>query len=663
MVKTVIFSNDGEMDAYAADFAMALCSAGEINLVGIVPDAGAGNTVIPNEYPIIFDYGKQEYEEAVGKARRSGMLNTPPVAAGAHRALDRPASGLIDDTTPYNLPGSQMIINEANKRTTKDPLYICTGGALTAVANAYLIDPTITDKIVVMSIMGDESSMNGYNCKIDTWAAYIVLTKFEYIQFQETKNKPKITKEELAGLGVPESEMKRFMIAKDPMPGTYAFQDSCDTTPLIGIMRDDFITSSKKVSFSHWEPAAVYGNSYPFVPFFKDDPDGSATIVLTANVDVGTNEFWRGISNPAAYKGTIIQQSPSKTHAIPGTIDAVDFDNGGLGVAFYNQLPASWWLYRLDLNMDSNYLDANVGLVGDKYVLKNISSGDWWKYTVDISEPGDYDISVDLSNAELSIGGKTFTDTVHLEAGTHIMKISATSDATEFGEILIQKTQDEPVIIPHDELSIIYVDSEETTTEIDGSAANVLDGKPGTYWHTEWAVSKPPHPHEIQVNLGRIYDVSGFRYLPRQDISDNGNIKDFEFYVSNDVNNWGAPVVTGTLINQKPEQVISFEAKQGRYIKFVALSEFRSNGDVTSISELNIFGVPCETKPCDGIVCPMAGLYHLQCNPVTGQCEPSEQIAEISTDKVPTDTDLIATHLFETGIGLITLAIKMKEDL
>ena len=45
-------------------------------------------------------------------------------------------------------------------------------------------------------------------------------------------------------------------------------------------------------------------------------------------------------------------------------------------------------------------------------------------------------------------------------------------------------------------------------------------------------------PHAITINLGRLYDLTAFRYLPRQDGSACGWIKDYAFYVSADGVNW-----------------------------------------------------------------------------------------------------------------------------
>src|SRR3954468_745381 len=76
-----------------------------------------------------------------------------------------------------------------------------------------------------------------------------------------------------------------------------------------------------------------------------------------------------------------------------------------------------------------------------------------------------------------------------------------------------------------------FVDSQ----EIAGYAAvNAFDGNVGSIWHTQWQAASPAPPHEIQIDLGATYSVSGFRYLPRQDGALFGDIGNYDFYVSID---------------------------------------------------------------------------------------------------------------------------------
>jgi len=138
---------------------------------------------------------------------------------------------------------------------------------------------------------------------------------------------------------------------------------------------------------------------------------------------------------------------------------------------------------------------------------------------------------------------------------------------------------------------LVYVDSEEMG-DVDRPATNSFDGDPDTFWHTEWSLTDPDpaHPHEIQIDLGGFYDICGFRYLPRQDDSENGMIDEYKFYVSNDSSNWGTAVAGGTLTKDKTEKQVSFDRALGQYVRLVALSEVNGN-PWTSIAELNVLAV------------------------------------------------------------------------
>ena len=64
-------------------------------------------------------------------------------------------------------------------------------------------------------------------------------------------------------------------------------------------------------------------------------------------------------------------------------------------------------------------------------------------------------------------------------------------------------------------------------------------------------------PHEIRIDLGASYNLTAFQYLPRQDGSANGWIKDYEFYVSTDGVNWGSAVIRGNFRLREPEHQLS----------------------------------------------------------------------------------------------------------
>jgi hypothetical protein len=141
-------------------------------------------------------------------------------------------------------------------------------------------------------------------------------------------------------------------------------------------------------------------------------------------------------------------------------------------------------------------------------------------------------------------------------------------------------------------LKLVKVDSEETTGE-DGKGANAVDGKPDTFWHTQWQDASPAHPHEIVIALGSATKIKGLTYLPRQDDNDHGNIKEYEVYLSKDGKDFGKPVKTGELENSKDKKTIEFDPAETAFVKLVAKSEV--NGEAwTSAAEIGV--VPADEK-------------------------------------------------------------------
>jgi hypothetical protein len=135
-------------------------------------------------------------------------------------------------------------------------------------------------------------------------------------------------------------------------------------------------------------------------------------------------------------------------------------------------------------------------------------------------------------------------------------------------------------------LKVVRVDSEETAGE-NGKGANAVDGDTSTIWHTQWQDAGPPCPHEIVIELTQPVTIRGFTYLARQDESENGTIKDYEFYVSKDGDEFGLPVAKGMFDGGKDLKTVNFPPKQCRFVKLKALSEI--NGEPwTSAAEIGV---------------------------------------------------------------------------
>ena len=135
-------------------------------------------------------------------------------------------------------------------------------------------------------------------------------------------------------------------------------------------------------------------------------------------------------------------------------------------------------------------------------------------------------------------------------------------------------------------LKFVKADSEETAGE-DGKGANAVDGDTNTLWHTQWQDDSPPCPHEIVIELVSPSTIKAFTYLPRQDDIENGTIKDYEFYVSDDGVDFGQPVSKGTFENSKDLKTVGFDPKKCRFIKLKALSEV-NDAAWTSAAEIGV---------------------------------------------------------------------------
>lgn len=135
-------------------------------------------------------------------------------------------------------------------------------------------------------------------------------------------------------------------------------------------------------------------------------------------------------------------------------------------------------------------------------------------------------------------------------------------------------------------LKVVRVDSEETSGE-DGKGANAVDGDTNTFWHTQWQDASPPCPHEIVIELIPATTIKGFTYLPRQDDSDHGQIRDYEFYVSKDGDDFGLPVAKGSFDDGKELKTVTFAPQECRFIKLKALSEI-NGGPWTSAAEIGV---------------------------------------------------------------------------
>ena len=118
-------------------------------------------------------------------------------------------------------------------------------------------------------------------------------------------------------------------------------------------------------------------------------------------------------------------------------------------------------------------------------------------------------------------------------------------------------------------------------------AANAIDGKADTIWHTPWGDQAKPMPHHLVIDLGSEVALSGLNYLARQD-SGEGRCLDCDVYVSNDSNVWGKAVASVQWQNSDQWQALQFkQVVKARYLKVVVKSAV-GNVAYTHIAELDV---------------------------------------------------------------------------
>ena len=196
-----------------------------------------------------------------------------------------------------------------------------------------------------------------------------------------------------------------------------------------------------------------------------------------------------------------------------------------------------------------------------------------------LGDPGSYNVTLTLTQNE-----QTYTRTVYNMVTT--TTCPSLDDCSN------------PAKIPKDNWSLIYVDSEEPGQY----GSNAFDGDDETIWHTAWSTVEPdtPHPHEIQVDMDTVFEVHSFTYLPRQ-IGPNGRIKDYEIYLSEDNEDWGTAVKTGTWPNSTAPQTLSINPPVlAQYFRLVGLSEV-NDGAWSSVAEITLNGCYEEEQITEGI--------------------------------------------------------------
>jgi hypothetical protein len=95
---------------------------------------------------------------------------------------------------------------------------------------------------------------------------------------------------------LPDTALRTWMFEKHhPTNGLPGNRDG-DAAPAIGLMRSDYVRAITRVAFSRW----VISDQRE-VPAFAENPSGRAILITGADSNAASDEWWRALTNPAAY--------------------------------------------------------------------------------------------------------------------------------------------------------------------------------------------------------------------------------------------------------------------------------------------------------------------------------------------------------------------------
>lgn len=283
---TILFG-DGFVDNWQGEYALLYAATGRLSLVGIVVNTGP---MWPNTESLMAGW-----QEMTAAASKSGMKNVPTPMASLGPTLVRPANGDIDSTQGNASKGAHFIV-EASQELARSyrPLVVLTGCRLTDVADAYLLDPTVVDRVVVVSALGSVTATGGLmgiaNGEMDPWADVIVASKFRYIQVS-TYYDPMSD--------VPADLLQQLLAnpfatwIKNKQPKVWDDLDASDQNAVSALVLPQFVTGVQKVAFQ----LPTSGN----LPSLIKDDRGPILLVTQVSGAIATSTLWQMVLDLLTY--------------------------------------------------------------------------------------------------------------------------------------------------------------------------------------------------------------------------------------------------------------------------------------------------------------------------------------------------------------------------
>lgn len=284
----VILSNDGPHDNWFGEYALLLAEARDLTVAGIVVSAGGS-------WPDL-DANLSGWQELLTRARESGLDSVPDPIRSENQPLARPDDDVIDSTVPNASAGARFIVETSLELSRPGrPVVVVTGGRLTDVADAYLIDPGVAERVIVVSSLGtgfgdgEVARMGIPNGEMDPWADAIVVQRFPYVQASAYYDQlTDVPAERSADL--PDNPFGEWIRAKQTQVLDNAV--ASDQVSVLAVALPAFTRQATRASFAGWSGSE---------PTLAPDANGQAWIVTNSDSAAATARFWQILLDPATF--------------------------------------------------------------------------------------------------------------------------------------------------------------------------------------------------------------------------------------------------------------------------------------------------------------------------------------------------------------------------
>jgi len=279
----ILLTNDSFYDNWQGEYAIMLANTGGPKLAGIIVGTS------PN-VPVL-DTNVGYWQGLIDAARASG-LDVPDLTRSDGAKLVRPDGGHIEATVPNRSGGAQAIVDLSKELSLPyRPLVVVTGGRLTDVADAYLVDPTVVERTVVVSSLGaatdSGATMTDPNGEMDPWADVIVTSKFRFVQVSAFYDQRQDVPESLVPT-LPDTPFGRSIA--DKQPKIWDLPKAADQVAVLAVAVPEFAVEVDRVA-----AATTVASEATVGPTLVTRAEGPSWLVRRCNGAQAAESFWNAL--------------------------------------------------------------------------------------------------------------------------------------------------------------------------------------------------------------------------------------------------------------------------------------------------------------------------------------------------------------------------------